>query len=106
ATAFHELTVRLRDDDGRLVAPGEFIPAAERYNVMSVIDRWVVQRAIERLRDWVERAEGSAAVEGQWHGSAVRAVPAPPARDRSGLQLPLLAVNLSGTSLNEQSFID
>jgi diguanylate cyclase (GGDEF)-like protein/PAS domain S-box-containing protein len=76
ASAFHELTVRLRDDDGRLVAPGEFIPAAERYNVMSVIDRWVVQRAIERLKGW-ERTER-----------------------------PLLAVNLSGTSLNEQSFID
>ncbi|MFZ0500101.1 MAG: EAL domain-containing protein, partial [Steroidobacteraceae bacterium] len=75
-TAFHELTVRLRDDDGRLVAPGEFIPAAERYNVMSVIDRWVVQRAIERLK----------------------------ASDLAAL--PLLAVNLSGTSLNEQSFID
>ncbi|MGA9366124.1 MAG: EAL domain-containing protein, partial [Steroidobacteraceae bacterium] len=74
--AFHELTVRLRDDDGRLVAPGEFIPAAERYNVMSVIDRWVVQRAIERLK----------------------------ASDLAAL--PLLAVNLSGTSLNEQSFID
>jgi diguanylate cyclase (GGDEF)-like protein/PAS domain S-box-containing protein len=74
--AFHELTVRLRDDDGRLVAPGEFIPAAERYNVMSVIDRWVVQRAIERLKT------------------------------RSAGALPLLAVNLSGTSLNEQSFID
>ncbi|HUN72568.1 MAG TPA: EAL domain-containing protein, partial [Steroidobacteraceae bacterium] len=74
ATAFHELTVRLRDDDGRLVAPGEFIPAAERYNVMSVIDRWVVERAIERLKSWGGR--------------------------------PLLAVNLSGTSLNEQSFID
>ena len=75
-SSFHELTVRLRDDDGRLVAPGEFIPAAERYNVMSVIDRWVVQRAIERLK----------------------------AHD--GAALPLLAVNLSGTSLNEQSFID
>ncbi|MGA7537504.1 MAG: EAL domain-containing protein [Steroidobacteraceae bacterium] len=81
ATAFHELTVRLRDDDGRLVSPGEFIPAAERYNIMSVIDRWVVQRAIERLK---ER----------------------PAQDRSKHQLPLLAVNLSGSSLNEQSFIE
>ena len=77
ATAFHELTVRLRDDDGRLVAPGEFIPAAERYNVMSVIDRWVIERAIERLKGWAARMEP-----------------------------PLLAVNLSGTSLNEQSFID
>jgi diguanylate cyclase (GGDEF)-like protein/PAS domain S-box-containing protein len=110
-TAFHELTVRLRDDDGRLVAPGEFIPAAERYNVMSVIDRWVVQRAIERLKEWAARGElrtatAAAAGEGPWHGSAVRAVQELPARDRSHLELPLLAVNLSGTSLNEQSFID
>ena len=34
AAAFHELLVRLRDDDGELVLPGEFIPAAERYNVI------------------------------------------------------------------------
>ena len=77
-TGFHELLVRLRDDDGRLVPPGEFIPAAERYNVMSVIDRWVVRRALEFLAGWRE----------------------------SGRTLPLLAVNLSGTSLNDQSFID
>jgi diguanylate cyclase (GGDEF)-like protein/PAS domain S-box-containing protein len=75
---FHELTVRLRDDDGQLVPPSEFIPAAERYNVMSVIDRWVVMRAVELLR---ARRSGSA-------------------------PLPLLAVNLSGTSLNEQSFAE
>ncbi|MGC8519316.1 MAG: EAL domain-containing protein [Steroidobacteraceae bacterium] len=76
--SFNELLVRLRDDDGRLVPPGEFIPAAERYNVMSVIDRWVVSRAIRCLTEW---------------------------RDQ-GKALPLLAVNLSGTSLNDQSFID
>ncbi|MDA8348624.1 MAG: EAL domain-containing protein, partial [Pseudomonadota bacterium] len=76
--SFNELLVRLRDDDGHLVPPGEFIPAAERYNVMSVIDRWVVSRAIEFLTEW--RTQGKA--------------------------LPLLAVNLSGTSLNDQSFID
>ena len=77
-TGFHELTVRLRDDDGHLVPPSEFIPAAERYNVMSIIDRWVVTRAVELLKERQERA-------------------AP---------LPLLAVNLSGTSLNEQSFAE
>src|SRR5262249_22983369 len=48
---FHELTVRLRDDDGQLVPPNEFIPAAERYNVMSIIDRWVVMRAVELLKE-------------------------------------------------------
>jgi len=75
---FHELTVRLRDDDGRLVPPSEFIPAAERYNVMSIIDRWVVIRAVELLKR----------------------------RREAGGSLPLLAVNLSGTSLNEQSFAE
>jgi diguanylate cyclase (GGDEF)-like protein/PAS domain S-box-containing protein len=75
---FHELTIRLRDDDGRLVPPSEFIPAAERYNVMSIIDRWVVIRAVELLKR----------------------------RREAGGSLPLLAVNLSGTSLNEQSFAE
>src|SRR5215469_7515374 len=106
ATAFHELTVRLRDDDGRLVAPGEFIPAAERYNVMSVIDRWVVQRAIERLKEWAGRSElREAANAGTMRGMPRPASEARQARDL-GTELPLLAVNLSGTSLNEQSFID
>jgi EAL domain-containing protein (putative c-di-GMP-specific phosphodiesterase class I) len=77
-TDFHELTVRLRDDNGELVPPSEFIPAAERYNVMPVIDRWVVNHALEVLKE----------------------------RARRGQRLPLLAVNLSGTSLNEQSFVD
>jgi len=75
---FHELTVRLRDDEGQLVPPSEFIPAAERYNVMSVIDRWVMGQAIALLTERRER----------------------------GVPLPLLAVNLSGTSLNDQSFVD
>ena len=48
---FSELTVRLRDDSGEIVPPSQFIPAAERYNVMSMIDRWVVQRTVELLRE-------------------------------------------------------
>ena len=48
-TPFFELMVRLRDEDGTLVPPDEFIPAAERYNVMVMVDRWVVNRAIELL---------------------------------------------------------
>ena len=75
---FHELTVKLRGDDGQLVPPSEFIPAAERYNAMSIIDRWVVQQAVGLLRQ----------------------------RQQRGAQLPMLAVNVSGTSLNEQSFVD
>ena len=106
ASAFHELTVRLRDDDGRLVAPGEFIPAAERYNVMSVIDRWVVQRAIERLKEWAACGELPQAVNAGARGVVRSGPEARQARELLGSGLPLLAVNLSGTSLNEQSFID
>ena len=75
---FHELTVQLRDDDGRLVPAGEFIPAAERYNVMPAIDRWVILRALERLRATPNGAAAS----------------------------PVLAVNLSGNSLSDQSFLE
>lgn len=78
AQPFHELMVRLRDEDGRLIMPGEFIPAAERYNVMPAIDRWVVRQATAILSRRLEQA-----------GEA-----------------PLLAVNLSGNSLNDQSFLD
>ena len=48
---FYELLVRLREDDGELVLPGEFIPAAERYNMVAAIDRWVMQRAVQALRE-------------------------------------------------------
>jgi diguanylate cyclase (GGDEF)-like protein/PAS domain S-box-containing protein len=106
ATAFHELTVRLREDDGRLVSPGEFIPAAERYNVMSVIDRWVVQRAIERLKEWAARVQLKEVASAGARPAARPGPEARQARELLGSGLPLLAVNLSGTSLNEQSFID
>ncbi|MGA2023655.1 MAG: PAS domain S-box protein [Steroidobacteraceae bacterium] len=75
---FYELLVRLRDDGGELVLPGEFIPAAERYNMVAAIDRWVVQRAVKALK---EHACGDE----------------PPF---------LFALNLSGMSLSDRSFLD
>ena len=41
-----ELLVRLRTQEGQLLAPGAFIPAAERYDLMADIDRWVVCTAL------------------------------------------------------------
>ena len=38
-----EILVRMRDERGNLVLPGQFIPAAERYNLMPAIDRWVIR---------------------------------------------------------------
>ncbi len=45
-----EFLLRLLDN-GKLVGPGEFIPAAERYNLMPVIDRWVIENVFAYLRD-------------------------------------------------------
>ena len=73
-----ELLLRLRDEDGARVAPAEFIPAAERYNVMPSIDRWVVRQALDRV---VHRAA-------------------------SGLRPYSVAINLSGTSLNDERFLE
>lgn len=43
----YELLVRIRDEDGSIIPPGAFIPAAERYNLMSQIDRWVIKTAFQ-----------------------------------------------------------
>lgn len=40
-----ELFVRLVDMDGNFIGPAEFIPAAERYNLMNEVDRWVIETA-------------------------------------------------------------
>lgn len=41
---FHyEILLRMRGESGRLLAPGQFLPAAERYGLMTRIDRWVIQ---------------------------------------------------------------
>jgi diguanylate cyclase (GGDEF)-like protein/PAS domain S-box-containing protein len=41
-----ELLLRLRDEDGRIVFPGAFIPAAERYGMMPLLDRWVIAQSL------------------------------------------------------------
>jgi len=75
---FYELLVRLRDDDGEVVMPAVFIPAAERYNIIGAIDRWVVERAVATLKEIIA----------------------------AGREPPLLALNLSGNSICERSFLD
>ena len=73
-----ELMLRLRDETGTIVAPAEFIPAAERYNIMPSIDRWVVRQALDRMVH----------------------------RIASGVKPFTVAVNLSGTSLNDERFLE
>jgi diguanylate cyclase (GGDEF)-like protein/PAS domain S-box-containing protein len=52
-----EILLRMVDDEGAIVAPVSFLPAAERYNLMPRIDRWVVQQATEWLVDHPKRTQ-------------------------------------------------
>ena len=72
-----ELLVRMVDDEGRLVMPGSFIPAAERYGLMGAIDRWVIREVLHR------------------HGPAILAVP----------RL-AVSINLSANSLEDPGLVD
>jgi diguanylate cyclase (GGDEF)-like protein/PAS domain S-box-containing protein len=74
----YELLLRMRDEKGELVGPNQFIPAAERYNLMSTLDRWVIHEALSELAD----------------------------RNDDGEARYTLAINLSGTSLSEDRFLD
>jgi PAS domain S-box-containing protein len=46
-TVQHELLLRMRDEHGGIIAPGEFLPVAERYGLISEIDHWVIRQAVE-----------------------------------------------------------
>ena len=74
----YELLLRMRDEKGNLVGPDQFIPAAERYNLMSTLDRWVIHEALSTLAD----------------------------RSDDGPAKYTLAINLSGTSLSEDRFLE
>lgn len=46
----NEVLIRMRDQDGELVLPGEFISAAERYNLMPDVDRWVIANVLSKMK--------------------------------------------------------
>ncbi len=78
ACQYFEVLVRLLDDDDRLVPPADFLSAAERYQLMEELDRWVVSNTF-RLLDEMLPAGGES-----------------PAR---------FAINLSGQSLGSEAFL-
>lgn len=76
ADTHYEILIRMLDDDGKLISPGEFLPAAERYNLMPKIDRWVVKNAF------------------RWIGINLH-------RSQS---ISLFSINLSGLSIGDENF--
>jgi diguanylate cyclase (GGDEF)-like protein/PAS domain S-box-containing protein len=79
-----EVLLRLRDEQNRIVPPMAFIPAAERYQLMASVDRWVIKRVLH----CIARHSGSNGVE----AALCR-------RTR-------FAINLSGVSLSDERFLD
>ena len=72
-----EALLRLRGDEGELILPRLFLPAAERFGLMGYIDHWVIERSIRTLQD----------VRG-WHRPVA------------------LSINLSAESLGDSSLPD
>jgi len=48
---FIELLLRMIDDDGSVISPRIFLPPAEKYNLATAIDRWVIDHALRWLAD-------------------------------------------------------
>jgi len=70
-----EVLLRMRNADGTLVQPGAFLPAAERFHLVSRVDRWVLRRSV----NWLQ---GLAAPD----------------------RIESLSVNLSGQSVGDRAF--
>jgi diguanylate cyclase (GGDEF)-like protein/PAS domain S-box-containing protein len=83
----YEILLRLVDEQGNLVSPMAFIPAAERYNLMPTIDRWVIRTLFTSLGQHYRENRNPCQLLG------------------GGCDC-LYAINLSGTSLNDDQFID
>ena len=75
-----ELLLRLREEDGSFIAPGSFMPAAERYGLTPLIDRWVVRNAFGLLASRIN-ANGSPSISS-------------------------CAINLSGATFGDDGFVD
>jgi diguanylate cyclase (GGDEF)-like protein len=73
-----ELLIRMLGDRGEVIPPSKFLSAAERYQLMPTIDRWVVHRACQLLGE---------------HSASV------------GEDIARFAINLSGQSLQDDTFL-
>ncbi|MCC3405627.1 MAG: EAL domain-containing protein [Microcoleus sp. PH2017_10_PVI_O_A] len=103
-----EILLRLQLETGQLVSPMAFIPAAERYNLMHAIDRWVIRTLFGNLSQIF-----TANLLVQNPGADSDKIVTLPAccslsnSQSSFAKYPsLYAINLSGDSLNEEKFID
>ena len=74
-----EILLRLHDEAGRMILPDSFIPAAERYGLMTSLDRWVVENVFKIIAQCMTRQD-----------------PRPMA---------MCAINLSGNTIGDDDFL-
>ncbi|MBI6603612.1 MULTISPECIES: EAL domain-containing protein [Pseudomonas] len=74
-----EILLRLHDESGRIILPESFIPAAERYGLITSLDRWVVEN--------------------------VFAIIARCLHERPGRPMAMCAINLSGITIGDDDFL-
>src|ERR1700754_5220704 len=58
----YELLLRMNDESGRVIPPGAFLPAVERYNLSQRLDQWVIGTAVSWLAAHREQTEKIARV--------------------------------------------
>ena len=81
-TKHYEILLRFIDESGKLISPESFISAAERYNLMPMIDRWVISNFLASYEPyWQSKNEQELAYSKE-----------------------LYAINLSGISINSKQF--
>ena len=63
-----EVLIRMKEEDGTIIPPMAFIPSAERYNLMSKIDEWVITNVIEIIKNSSQKIVYSVNLSGQSMG--------------------------------------
>lgn len=74
-----EILLRLHDEAGRIILPDSFIPAAERYGLMTSLDRWVVENVFKIINQCIQ--------------------------ERPGRPMAMCAINLSGITIGDDDFL-
>lgn len=74
-----EILLRLHDEAGRIILPDSFIPAAERYGLMTSLDRWVVENVFKIIALCM--------------------------RERPGVPMAMCAISLSGITIGDEDFL-
>lgn len=102
----YEVLLRLHDETGQIVSPMAFIPAAERYNLMQTIDRWVISTLFGHLSKMMAQkpyAEEKKELLSKGIEEPARIINYPLLITYARS---LYAINLSGASINDDQFID